>query len=158
MVQKACSSDINGQPAMPLWWCPLESDSGTTRYTPSIAPASRIARNIRKTDVLLMRILMHTRSIRRYFQNVPTHFSCSAFSGIVFSPNKVYGWLYRLTVRTEASQALNRGSIPRRVTKRHKTSPAGGFVRLGGRSDVAPATASRGREHLVLCEDLEHNT
>jgi len=31
-------------------------------------------------------------------------------------------------------------------------------VRLGGRSDVAPATASRGREHLVLCEDLEHNT
>jgi hypothetical protein len=54
-------------------------------------------------------------------------FEIPYFSGIVlpvlvlFSPfsflfSEFSYWPYRLTVRTEASQALNRGSIPRRVT------------------------------------------
>ena len=43
-------------------------------------------------------------------------------------------WLYRLTVRTDPSQGLNRGSIPRRVTfnsaheKRTKTAHLGLFL------------------------------
>ena len=36
-------------------------------------------------------------------------------------------WPYRLTVRTKPSQGLNRGSIPRKVTKRKKTCTAAGF-------------------------------
>src|SRR4051812_15937764 len=36
-------------------------------------------------------------------------------------------WPYRLVVRTEASQALNRGSTPRRVTNRHKYPACAGF-------------------------------
>ncbi len=34
---------------------------------------------------------------------------------------KLRAWLYRLTVRTEASQAFNPGSIPGRVTKKYLT-------------------------------------
>ncbi len=38
------------------------------------------------------------------------------YSNQVFGRFKASKWPYRLTVRTDPSQGLNRGSIPRRVT------------------------------------------
>ncbi len=54
---------------------------------------------------------------------------------------------HRLTVRTPASQAVNRGSIPRGVTNDTNTCPSAGFVLCDGRSDVRRVrrTASQGR-------------
>ena len=40
---------------------------------------------------------------------------------------KIESWPYRLTVRTEPSQGLNRGSIPRRVTATENKPTAGLF-------------------------------
>ncbi len=51
-----------------------------------------------------------------------------SFPGGIVEP----AWPHRLTVRTEASQALNRGSIPRRVTTYflHKIAPNGAVLCL----------------------------
>ena len=69
-----------------------------------------------------------------------------------------YAWPYRLTVRTSAFHADNRGSIPRGVTKARSVKEVDCSTSFRFCEDGAcrKATASRGREHLVNKELAPH--
>ena len=66
-----------------------------------------------------------------------------------------YKWPYRLTVRTDPSQGLNRGSIPRRVTATKKTELLQSFLLRGEATAHAGSRARRGREHFAELERRE---